>query len=304
MKIAPRQFPHPVLSPASDDVDAAFEVKAQARKEPDGRIKVIFAAQLSSPGLRRLIDSGQAVFAVHAECSRTRFRRLFQARPGHAEGAGGLNSPVEFAAEFPAGSVRLAVELTPLVIAACDIPEFRLPGEFHPDYEDRAFPVRKGDFLAWHDTFYLRPEDLEPARPASSVISVRQNFEQDAPPLSVAAEEQHVVILLRPDAYQLFTELRADPAMQGLVSALVTIPAVTAVLQLLREDDEGGESYGTRWRRALESRLRSLGYEGADWSAELGPLQLAEAAAKVLDVRPERILEQAKSALSTGGSEE
>ena len=306
MRMSSRQFPHPVLSPVSDDVDGTFQAqRALARKRHDGSIEVRLSLQLSSRGLQSLVESGQAVLGVHAECGRTRFRQFFRSDSGTQRESGQGASAHEICALLPPRSVLGLVELTPVILAEQDMPAYRLEGEFHPDYGTLAFRVRKGDFLAWHDTYCLYTEALGPERPLTSVISVRPDINPFAPPIGVSTEENSVVITLKEEAYRLFTELRMDPALKDLVSAAVTLPALVAVLQLLREGREDRVADETRWGLALERRLRALGRAGWEWLEKREPLELAAAAAEVLGIRLEDILDKAKKyAFSPAGDEE
>src|SRR5205823_5190425 len=77
MLVKPRLYPHPVLSPFGDDItDAEFQATlAVAGTKTSYVVKV--TARTSNKDLRSLIGSRKARYAVHLECSATRYRALF-----------------------------------------------------------------------------------------------------------------------------------------------------------------------------------------------------------------------------------
>src|SRR5690606_10347048 len=135
MRISYRSYPHPVLSYFSDDlVKCAFQATVEV-ETTSTFYRVTVRAELSSGDLTSLIRSGKAAYALHVECSPTRYRRIT------------TSAEQVFVLDIPTSAVQGVVDLCVLIVATQPINEYR-NANFHSDYGGRAFAVGKGDVLA------------------------------------------------------------------------------------------------------------------------------------------------------------
>src|SRR2546422_794267 len=135
MLVRPRLYPHPVLSPFGDDITgAAFQSTIVVSGTKTAYV-IKVTARTSNKDLRDLIAAGKACYAVHLECSSTRYRCLF------------ANTQERCEFEIPAAVIDGRVEVCSFILSTEELAAYSNAG-FHPDYQGRAFRVRRGDVLA------------------------------------------------------------------------------------------------------------------------------------------------------------
>ena len=77
MQIKPRLYPHPVLAWFSDDYMSCIYQPAINVEGNKGFFKISMTCRTSSKSLNALIAEKKAAYAIHVECSATRYRALF-----------------------------------------------------------------------------------------------------------------------------------------------------------------------------------------------------------------------------------
>src|ERR1700683_511029 len=105
MQVKPRSYPHPVLAHFSDDiVNSVFQpvVTVKANKNAysfDATFKT------NNVDLLQLIEQKKAAYAVHIECTQTRYRNIFK------------SETEKFSFEVDAGVLDGNVEVTSFILA-------------------------------------------------------------------------------------------------------------------------------------------------------------------------------------------
>jgi hypothetical protein len=289
MKNVARSFPHPVLSPFADDVNAELQVNGRFRKTKDG-IEFRFVGNLSSNGLLNLMRQQIAQFGVYYSCVETRKRGLLTDRNHQGE------SSFELVASLADAEVSGNVDLIPFIYADRDIPSYNLPGEFHEDYEGRSFSVRKGDILAVSRSLYANVSALPSI---SSVIVVTKQITQSNSPVHVDTNNRNIIIRLPNVSFEYYRRLRASYLTRDAANNGVILPAIIAILAMYKAIEEGLESSeevaDAVWFDAIRNRLSVLGYDNLStvkWSG------LFELATKLIDLGPERFLKSLDSVFS------
>lgn len=252
MKINERLYPHPVQSYFSDDLkDCNFQMTPRIHTAREA-YKLHVMARTSSPDLRALVADGHASYAIHVECAATRYRRLI------------TSVDEEFFEEIPADLLDGRVEVCSLIVASKDIPEYR-NRNFHSDYGDTSFFVKKGDVLAvGNDIYFDATKDIDPLQNVASIFKVRPNLNAANESLMVDLQDHCVVILLSEKNFGFFSQLRVDQDRQTSLASMIVVPALVFVLEEIKSAAISGdidEFNDRRWFKVIAKKVKQLGLD-------------------------------------------
>lgn len=255
MQVSYRQYPHPVLSHFSDDLlNCKFQSTVRcAETKTAYKFSAIF--KTSSMELNRLLKERLAYFGCHVECPTTRFRTLFK------------SFEEELSFEIPSDKLEGKVHICSFVLAAEDLSQYSNT-DFHPDYENVSFKVNKGDILAVaKDRVFVAEKVVDALRSLPSIFTFAPNPNTDAPPMDVVIDDPYkIVIRLSNENFKLFRLLSDNQGLNKTFSSLFVIPALVAILELCKSEDNVSEFEEHRWYRVLRQKLKDHGVEPGDES--------------------------------------
>ena len=248
MKIKHRHFPYPVLSPFSDDIvgePLKAEIEAQTIAD-DLQFTVTF--QLENETLRQLIETGQAVYAVHLECSST-MKRFYEKS---------VQSTFNFTIDQKL--LNNAVEINFFIVANEDIHMYHNTN-FHEDFEGAQFNLRKGDQLAFTETVKMNITK-EPIAKTNSIFELAVNPLEGAALIAVDFQEK-IVISIPKSTYEEITNLRGliGADVDQLLISMYYMPALIEGLYYIRDLIDSDEIHlveNTVWYLSIAKRLESL----------------------------------------------
>ena len=264
MKSVKSEFPNPVLATGRDDYiescrfytafeDTDITVDAENILIP---IKYV----LECNGLSGMIKSGDAVAAVIVKSSAASFSRLYRF-PADS---------TEMVVPIPKFSVVSKVDITGVVIAACNIDTFRCEGEFNEMYfGSSTFEIRKGDILATEDSRTVFVDDSELEKPISSIFDISRNDEQTSDVMPNFYGEK-IEIFLKSELYDLYYKFKDfnNGSLRRYAAGIIVYPVlVEAIGYVISHYQSGGESGdGTdfsqkRWFRAIDHKADSKGID-------------------------------------------
>ena len=250
MKIDYRLYPHPVLSPFSDDLlGCQFQCAVNSRRDgPEYKFDIV--AKVSSRALDQLVKEGMATFAVHIECGSTRYRKLFEI--GNERGE----------ARVPYEMLEGKVQVCSFIVAKQDIEKYTNE-DFHPDYEEASFSLKRGDILAVDEgrAFEVDPH-TDPQRPIPSIFTISKNVLAEAPALDIDYSGHKIVVKLLPEAYDLYFEMRQDVLLHPILHSMIVLPALTYVLEQVNPGNPVALEHDLedlRWYRTLRRKLAEKG---------------------------------------------
>lgn len=261
-----RSWPHPVISPLSDDViPNDFDFRLDVLPEYKRWILGIESSALDST-LTQHVLAGKARYLLHVECKRTYFRgALLSEKPRFEMSVGG-------------DSLFGLVEVSLLVVATKDLDDYRHPQQ-HSDYRDSAFNVGIGEPLAVaiSKSFdaYL---EADPILRLSSILDIKRG-DEDLRVMKVNCHGDRIVIELPSTEYDRYRELRTDPRIRGTLATSVVLPALQHSFFYVRTLGSDLEDFKAdhRWCRVVLSRLERMGVDIVNASAESGiPLEAAQ----------------------------
>src|SRR5262249_7664022 len=157
-----RAWPHPVLSPLTDDVlpnEFDFDLAVESASN---QWHISVTSHCNDDTVSGHVANGDAHFLLHLECKRTYFRSAF------------VSTSPAWEIDVSDQSLYGDVEASFLIVAARDIDAYRHPRQ-HPDFGNTDFAVAVGEPLAVaiSKTFkaYL---DVDPILKLSSIIDIKK----------------------------------------------------------------------------------------------------------------------------------
>jgi hypothetical protein len=249
MIIRDRSFPHPVLSPFTDDVvPNSFDFTVSVNHDGDNfYLDVRF--DFENPTLDELVEAGKAAFSVHLECKRNFYREIFS-----------FSKRTE-KITIPAFELVGRVEVSAFVKAQDAIAAYQINGA-HSDYGSATFQIRTGDILAvaQSKTFdaYV---DYDPLRRISSILTIRRSDEKEEGPMEVDTSDNRIVVTLSQKDYDRYTDLKADPKLGPLLANQVVVPALLEGIHEIQgtNEDEFEVEMQKRWFRSVHKKLDEMG---------------------------------------------
>lgn len=241
-----RSWPHPVVSPLSDDVTPNdFDFRLDVLPEHRRWILGIEATE-NDGTLAQHVRAGNARYLLHVECKRTYFRSAL------------MSDKPRFEMPIAGDSLFGLVEVSLLVVTTKDLKAYRHPGQ-HPDYQENTFGISIGEPLAVavsksFDAFL----EADPILRLSSILDIRGDDELRA--MRVNCLGDRIVVELPRGEFNRYRELRADPAIRGLLATTVVLPALLDAFFYLRTPDLDLNEFKAdhRWSRCVLSRLERM----------------------------------------------
>jgi hypothetical protein len=249
MQINPRAYPHPVLAHWGDDIlNSNFQGVVSGK---GARNAYVFDAvfKTNNVDLLALIERNKAMYAVHVECTSTRYRNLFK------------SAAEKFSFEIGASLIDGKVEVCALIIAAKPVEKYK-NADFHPDYGKSVFSVSRGDTLAVaQDQIIEATKKHDPLRKVSSIFSIVPNDDPNATGMDIETGGQKVVIRLSKPNFDSYLTLRHSTAYHPMLIGSIIVPALVDTLERLRRaaHESALDSYSDfRWYMVIERKLRQM----------------------------------------------
>jgi hypothetical protein len=252
MQIKPRSYPHPVLTHFSDDIINSVFMPVVTVKSNKNAYVFNAVFKTNNTDLLQLIAQKKARYAVHVECTQTRYRNIF------------TSETETFSFEVAAGMLDGRVEVTSFILAARPIDKYH-NGGFHPDYAELVFRVRKGDTLAvGHDREFTAEKKKDPLRNVPSIFSIVPSDADDATGMDIDSTGPKVRVTLSRRNFDAYASLKSDQSLHPMLSAAVIVPALVTVIDEIKRAaaDNTIDSYADRrWFVVVARRLREIGIE-------------------------------------------
>ena len=251
MEINQRAYPHPVLSHFGDDItDSVFQGVVEAKTS---KSSYVFNAtfKTNNDDLVALVDQKKAEYAVHVECNSTRYRNIFS------------SNSEKFSFEVPANMIDGRVQICSLILASKPIPKYKNTN-FHPDYGKLTFNIRKGDTLAvGHDRTFTADKKVDPLRRVASIFSIVQDDNPTAKAMDIDSSGPKVLIKLSQENFASYLALKHEATYRPVLNAAIVLPALVAVIEIIRNSDaDGFETISElRWFLVISRKLRDMGID-------------------------------------------
>ncbi|MGN0194775.1 MAG: hypothetical protein ACI39G_06675 [Pseudoramibacter sp.] len=266
MFIGNRLFPYPVLTEGTDDYpQGQFIVGCDPDDTPFNGVKLAFHMHADDPVLAKLLQTGEAVYAVHAECTATSYRKLYTAQDPDIE------------ITIDEKDVRGRVEFLALILARKRITHLTNPN-WNEDYEGLSFSFQPGNILGYQNVGALNiTKHIEEFDSADSIFNVCSVLTEDAAAVKIELNGPRILLQLPKSQYLQYTAWMKNPNTQQLANGVVIFPALVYVLTRIAEIDNPYDEYGERsWFNALDKAMQGQGTSLAEQLDQKDVFELAQ----------------------------
>lgn len=237
MEIKNRLFPYPVLCEDTDDyTTGGFTVDTEIVSQDMNSLVLHFHMNLDNPGLKMQISQGRAEYIIHIECSNTAFRTVihtFSDEETYRINNSKVNGEVSFLG---------------LVVSKTDIPFYR-NNTLNPDYDDIDLMIPRAAILAYYNMPKINVlknyEELASEESLFSVVREMRLDQNEEKPIHFALDPERIKIFVDEDVYSAYIQYQNNITMRPLIFSVLVMPALTFMMEELRNGYEEYESY--RW---------------------------------------------------------
>lgn len=267
MEIRNRLFPYPVLSEDLDDyISGSFSVDVDVTQGIN-EITFAFSITLDNSGIQKLINKGEAYFAIHLECSKTAYRRLIKTSQRSA------------IYRVPTTRINGDVALVGMVVASRDIP-FYTNEQLNDDYKGADIILPRAGIIAYQNMPKIRvTKNYEELKSSDSLFSIvkRVKDNDSIHPVEFNLGGEKIQIIVDEDIYGAYIRYSMNNETQNLLWSLLLMPAVIYMLERLRTD--GIELYEEReWYQKISKsyNVQGIDFEDAVMNTDLPITDLAQ----------------------------
>lgn len=248
MEIRNRLFPYPVLSEDNDDYsEGSFRVEV-AVEQGINEITFNFYINLMNAGIQRMINHGDAYFAVHLECSKTAYRKML------------VSSQKTISFHISTTRVNGDVALVGMVIAKKDIAYYKNE-TLNEVYTSADIFIPRAGIIAYHNMAKVRiAKNYEELKSSESFFSIirRAKDNDDMHAIEFELTQEKIKIVVDENIYSAYIRYSMDDNAKNLLWSLLLMPAVIYMLERLRID--GIETYEeTEWYQKISSSYSAQG---------------------------------------------
>lgn len=271
MKIKPRNYPYPVITPFNSEVMNMYTTTVNIEENEMLNIfnfNVTF--NLKNQTLEHLISTGKAKFALHIECVTTSQRLVF------------TSSQSQNTFEVPSSSLNQTVDLNYFILANETIENYENI-EIDPYSKGFTFKLNKGDIMAIAQPDLVNIEKEEIVE-INSIFEIIPTEDKNAKPLNIGLNNSKIGIYIPKSDFETLSLLHASqlPTIEATLIAMYYTPAITEALVHIKNMYELGEENELEdfsWYRSLIAKLHHMKID----ILELSPTDIIGTAHTILD---------------------
>jgi hypothetical protein len=242
--MAKKSWPYPVLDADCEDYpNCAFQAAVdmrQTRTEFIGDVRM----DLGSATLQKVINDGNAAFAVQIHCPRTSHRQILK------------STDKQFKFTLPEGTLRDDFTVQPFVVA--EKPLVLSSPEFAPTFSKMNFNIERGYVLAIApQVMFVAEKRLDDLRSVRAIFFITK-APKEAKAVEFDFNQDRIGIVLPEQDFNLYNTFRNTPPYPQLFLCSLVLPALHQALVILR-GEAGDETFGQRWKRVLRRCLKENG---------------------------------------------
>lgn len=226
MRVGKRLFPYPVINNSekvSSFKNSTFSLVYEDASDDENLILKNAHLVIDDINLINLMSKGIVMGALIIECSATIYRVT--------KSIGLENVDII----IPLSELNDKVYISSFLYAVDNIGNYKSEN-FLDDYENYSFNIEKYDILAADDGFYKIIEyDQEEDRKNDSIFSVIKTKNIDN--MVVDINQKKIIIKLPENEHGLYYNLRFNKTYQPLFLSMMAIPALSTVLQRLKNQE-------------------------------------------------------------------
>ncbi|EIM05909.1 hypothetical protein A1A1_13847 [Planococcus antarcticus DSM 14505] len=265
MKIAEKLFPYPVLTYFDDAIEGSYVIEElSATLDADKKHYTIQGKfVLNNEDIQELINQRKAIFILHFECSKTRYRKPYQFFSNNFE--------IKISTSMLDGSV----EMQPVIISKEAVLDYA-NSQAHKDYEGLATTINVGEILAVAEPCeFMANKSQDSLKNFPSIFSISKNVQNPNKSMDLSTEsDQKIRILLSEQNYKFYKASVNNSINEPILASMILFPAI---LNLLRDFEYGTKDLeDTDWFPAIKRRVEECGYNFDDITWEKEALEIAQ----------------------------
>ena len=257
MKLSNLAFPYPIIASdqdwRDDYVESSYQTAYEDRSNCDAnKFEFEFTHMLSSPDIKKLIESKSACFAVQLRCDQTMINSVFR------------SFDAVQTVSLPLNHLFGGFSLTPQIIVLDEIENFS-PSDLHKEFGEASFDLKAGDILAF-DTPKELQCDFEKIA-LESLVSVKLNEDLNAVEYEIETGEYRIVIYMGSSVHEVWSSLASDPKLTGphMWMSIYKDLSCHVLSEIVKDPDNREKSWGKAWIRELGALGLTIG-EDADFN--------------------------------------
>ncbi len=259
MIIKPKNYPHPVLAPYSDDI-ASSPTNCNVDIEWDKSYYYLkYELSIYNDTIAELLRADSIHFIIHVECSKTFYRKAVR-----IDACDFIDYHTTGTITIPAKDIKDNTEVSIFVCATSQVADY-MPAGMHPDYGTTAFGLENGDFVAvWKTYKFDLYQDYDPIQKVDSIISFQRDNDRETGEITISVNADKLTAYLPKDMHSLYKNLCEDKSKEDIIVAMMGIPILMEGLAYIKENTlaEDGVLLTAcrryRWFRSLEKKLSDL----------------------------------------------
>lgn len=231
-------YPYPVLSKHNDDyLNSEFTTEANVH-EQFGEVIIEGTHALNNREIKRLIDSHQATYMIHVECSQTSFRKAYE------------HQNESFHITIPAERLTGKIDIHSFIIAKTRINHY-MNEQLNDWFKHMPITFEKGNFIAIGTSIEatIYEDNLELLN-IPSIVRVAKSKRNDY--MEVDMSSDLITISLPEYEYNQYAE-HAKSMLQQTILSTVIVPSLVYVFSKISEDSDDLREY--TWYQVLEKIL-------------------------------------------------
>lgn len=248
MKNNNKTFPYPVLTKNNDDILESY-LNFKYIPIESKNLKCSVKIELKNETLEKLIEEKKAIFIIHVECSKTRYRKIIKS--------------FEYDFEFEINNKLLLnkVEISSMIISTENL-DYK-NSLFNEDFIGDSYFIDKNKILAYDDDIIIDIErNTDSLENFPSIFAIVLNNDDDKKigmDLDLAGNK--IKIILNHENYEMYKILREDQRLEQVLASMFIIPSLVNVLT---DFENLEESSNLNWYHSINSRLKELGITNAE----------------------------------------
>jgi hypothetical protein len=237
------RFPHPVLSPESDDFgDAAFDVTFTCEESAtSGRVALRHQIELREDDIRALVENGTASVGAFVRCRDTYFSSLELLAWPSGE------------VEFQDGALLNRVAIRPIVWLNDGVQNWKPAGIADEFTEAVTLPASSIIAFGYESILSVGRAKLSPLE---SIFTLKKSDDAGPDVITIDLHADKITILAGQSAYEVISGLRGQLSTRPAALGAVYLPAVMETLDQLR--DGTGAYEERRWLTPFQARCDAL----------------------------------------------
>ncbi len=269
MNITKRLYTYPVLSDEKDDYKTSiFDVDFKCEKNGINSLLFKFNITMNNDEINDFINNGTAVYAIHIECSKTSFRKIY------------YSESVKKEIEILESSINDKIEVVVFIINKKEIVKFK-SNDWVEDFEGIQFNLKKASILAYKNLPMVNiTKNYKEFNNLNSIFSIYRRATEESKAIEINLNSNKIRIGLSSKDYKVYSNYKNRTKYQPILNSIIVLPSLVFVFEELKQENAIEYYEDKEWFRSLEISYKKRGIDFFDeiTNGQKTSIQLAQEA--------------------------